>query len=40
LSLTRRSFNNVGKNEQMLDHLQVYYHPDRFQYRMDLALDE
>ncbi len=40
LSLTRRSFNKVGKEEQLMDHLQVYYHPDRFQYRMDLTLDD
>lgn len=40
LSLTRRSFNKVGETEQLMDHLQVYYHPDRFQYRMDLTLDD
>jgi GntR family transcriptional regulator len=40
LSLTRRSFNKVGKAEQLMDHLQVYYHPDRFQYRMDLTLED
>jgi GntR family transcriptional regulator len=40
LSLTRRSFNQVNNEEHLMDYLQVYYHPDRFQYRMDLTLDE
>ena len=40
LSLTRRSFNQVKKEEHLMDHLQVYYHPERFQYRMDLTLDD
>jgi GntR family transcriptional regulator len=40
LSLKRRSFNDASGDEQMMDYLQVYYHPDRFQYRMDLRLDE
>lgn len=40
LSLTRRSLNKVKNNEHLMDYLQVYYHPDRFQYRMDLTLDE
>ena len=40
LSLTRRSFNRVNDEEHLMDYLQVYYHPDRFQYRMDLTLDE
>jgi GntR family transcriptional regulator len=37
ISLTRHSFS--GKNpEVFVDYLQLYYHPDRFQYRMDLEL--
>lgn len=40
LSLKRRSFNDASGTEQMVDYLQVYYHPDRFQYRMDLRLDQ
>lgn len=40
LSLTRRSLNKVKNKEHLMDLLQVYYHPDRFQYRMDLTLDE
>jgi GntR family transcriptional regulator len=40
LSLTRRSYKQQGKKENLMDYLQVLYHPDRFQYRMDLTLDE
>jgi GntR family transcriptional regulator len=40
LSLTRRSYNQVNDEEQLMDYLQVVYHPDRFQYRMDLTLDD
>lgn len=39
LSLTRRSFKQEGKKEQLVDYLLALYHPDRFQYRMDLTLD-
>lgn len=39
LSLQRRSFNDTSGIEHMVDYLQVLYHPDRFQYRMDLRLD-
>jgi GntR family transcriptional regulator len=39
LSLTRRSFNQVKDEEHLIDYLQALYHPDRFQYRMDLTLD-
>ena len=39
LSLTRRSYNRVNEEEQLMDYLEVQYHPDRFQYRMDLTLD-
>ena len=40
LSLTRRSYNQVNDEEHLMDFLQVLYHPDRFQYRMDLTLDD
>jgi len=40
LSLTRRSYNKDSDGEHLMDYLQVYYHPDRFQYRMDLTLDD
>ena len=40
ISLVRHSFITVRKQEQLVDHLQVFYHPDRFQYQMDLKLDE
>jgi GntR family transcriptional regulator len=40
LCLQRRSFNDSSGNEHMVDHLQVFYHPERFQYRMDLRLDD
>ena len=39
LSLTRRSYNQVNDEEHLMDYLEVLYHPDRFQYRMDLTLD-
>lgn len=39
LKLTRRSFKQVGEAEQLMDFLTVLYHPERFQYRMDLTLD-
>lgn len=34
LSLTRRSYD---ENENLVDYLSALYHPDRFQYRMDLT---
>jgi GntR family transcriptional regulator len=40
LSLTRRSYKQVNDEEHLLDYLQVLYHPDRFQYRMDLTIDD
>ncbi len=40
LSLVRQSFETRSNGEQLVDHLQVYYHPDRFQYQMDLQLDK
>lgn len=39
LHLTRRSFNKVGGKEHLIDHLTAVYHPERFQYRMDLTID-
>jgi GntR family transcriptional regulator len=36
LSLTRRSFKQVGDKEELVDYLLVLYRPDRFQYRMDV----
>jgi len=39
LSLRRRSYNQVGDGEHLMDYLEVVYHPERFQYRMDLTLD-
>lgn len=38
LSLVRHSFAAPGGEARMVDHLQLYYHPDRFQYRMELEL--
>jgi len=38
LSLTRRSFKTVGDKEQLVDFLLAQYHPERFQYRMDLTI--
>jgi len=38
LALRRRSYNQVGKGEHLMDYLEVFYHPERFQYRMDLTL--
>jgi GntR family transcriptional regulator len=40
LSLTRRSYNQANDEEHLMDYLQVLYHPDRFQYRMDLTIDD
>lgn len=40
ISLVRQSFETRKKQEQLVDYLQVYYHPDRFQYQMDLKMDE
>ena len=40
ISLTRQSYETHNGTEQLVDQLQVYYHPERFQYRMDLELDK
>lgn len=39
ISLIRRSYETRKKVEYLVDYMQVYYHPDRFQYQMDLTLD-
>jgi GntR family transcriptional regulator len=39
LSLVRRSYETRKKADHLVDYMQVYYHPDRFQYQMDLTLD-
>ncbi|MEH6570635.1 MAG: GntR family transcriptional regulator [Halioglobus sp.] len=38
ISLIRESFTGGSQGEKLVDYLHVYYHPDRFQYRMDLDL--
>lgn len=40
LSLVRHSFETHGGEEHLVDYLQILYHPDRFQYRMDLNLND
>lgn len=40
LSLRRRSYDLAGGEERMVDYLEVVYHPDHFQYRMDLKIDD
>jgi GntR family transcriptional regulator len=40
ISLIRRSFETRKGQEHMVDYLQVFYHPDRFQYQMDLKMDD
>ncbi len=40
LSLTRRSYNVVDGEERLMDFLVCLYHPGRFQYRMDLTIDD
>lgn len=39
LTLTRRSYNQLGRVEHLRDHLKVYYNPEHFQYKMDLKID-
>ncbi len=39
ISLERHSFVMRSEEEHMVDFMQVYYHPDRFQYRMDLNVE-
>jgi len=40
ISLVRESFETRKGKEHLVDHLHVFYHPDRFQYRMDLELEK
>lgn len=39
ISLLRRSYETRKNTEELVDYMHVYYHPDRFQYQMDLTLD-
>jgi GntR family transcriptional regulator len=39
ISLIRESFTSGADGEKLVDYLHIYYHPDHFQYRMDLELD-
>lgn len=39
LSLTRLAFRNRHSEEYPVDYLKVLYHPERFEYRIDLELD-
>jgi len=39
LNLIRQSFITKAKTEKLVDVLEVFYHPERFQYQMDLQLD-
>lgn len=40
LHLRRRSYLQTNGEERLVDYLEVYYHPERFQYRMDLTVDD
>lgn len=40
ISMARHSFETHEGQERLVDYLLLYYHPDRFQYRMDLKLDD
>ncbi len=39
ISLLRESFTSEPAGERLVDHLHVCYHPDHFQYRMDLDIN-
>jgi GntR family transcriptional regulator len=39
ISLLRESFTSEASGERLVDHLHVCYHPDHFQYRMDLDIN-
>ncbi len=39
ISLIRHSYTTRGSEEQTVDYLHVHYHPERFQYQMDLKID-
>lgn len=40
ISLIRHSFETRNGQEHLADYLHVFYHPERFQYRMDLQMDD
>ncbi len=40
IEMIRHSFTTVGGEERMVDYLHAHYHPERFQYQMDLTLDD
>lgn len=40
LSLIRRSYSKIDGEEVLVDYLHAFYHPDRFQYQMDLKPDD
>ena len=39
LNLTRLAFRNRHSHAYPVDYLRVLYHPERFEYRIDLELD-
>ncbi|QFU75730.1 GntR family transcriptional regulator [Halioglobus maricola] len=39
LNLVRLSYERDGDKEHLVDYLKVFYHPERFKYRMDLKVD-
>jgi GntR family transcriptional regulator len=39
ISLVRYSYTTSGNDEQVADYLHAHYHPERFQYQMDLKID-
>lgn len=39
ISLIRHSYTTRGGEEQIVDYLHTHYHPERFQYQMDLKID-
>lgn len=40
IELVRRSFTTEAGKERMVDYLHTHYHPERFQYQMDLTLED
>lgn len=40
ISLIRHSFETRNGAERLVDYLHAFYHPDRFQYQMDLKMDD
>lgn len=39
ISLIRHSYTTTGKTERVVDYLHAHYHPEHFEYQMDLRLD-